>query len=106
MQATPTCALREVAQVLAHLGRPGGAVEADHVDAERLERGQGGADLQAHQHRAGGLDGDVDQIDRVTPASAIALGSDDGGLGLEQVLAGLDLEGVDAPRIIAAAWVW
>ena len=30
----------EVAQVLAHLGGAGGAVEADHVDAERLERGQ------------------------------------------------------------------
>jgi len=27
---------RQVAQVLAHLGRARGAVEADHVDAERL----------------------------------------------------------------------
>ncbi len=51
---------RQVAQVLAHLGGAGGAVQADHVDAERLERGQRGADLGAQQHRAGGLDGDLD----------------------------------------------
>ena len=49
----------QVAQVLAHLGRAGGAVEPDQVDAERLQRGQRGADLGAEQHRAGGLDGDV-----------------------------------------------
>ena len=49
----------EVAQVLAHLGRAGGAVEPDHVDAERLEGGEGRADLAAEQHRAGGLDGDL-----------------------------------------------
>ena len=51
--------LRQVAQVLGHLGRAGGAVEPDQVDAERLERGQRRADLAAEQHRAGGLDGDV-----------------------------------------------
>ena len=50
---------RQVAQVLAHLGRAGGAVEPDQVDAERLERGQRGPDLRAQQHRAGGLHGDV-----------------------------------------------
>ncbi len=51
--------LRQVPQVLAHLGRAGGAVEPDQVDAQRLERGQRRADLAAEQHRAGGLDGDL-----------------------------------------------
>ncbi|MGX1121635.1 hypothetical protein RKD37_006998 [Streptomyces ambofaciens] len=47
----------EVAQVLAHLGRAGGAVQADHVDAEGFQRGERGADLGAQEHGAGGLDG-------------------------------------------------
>ena len=51
---------RQVAQVLAHLGRAGGAVQADRVDAQRLERGQRSADLRAEEHGAGGLDGDLD----------------------------------------------
>ncbi len=46
---------RQVAQVLAHLGGAGRTVQADHVDAQRLQRGQGGADLGAEQHGAGGL---------------------------------------------------
>ena len=47
--------LGQRAQVLAHLGGPGGAVQPDEVDAQRLQRGQRGADLAAEQHRAGGL---------------------------------------------------
>ncbi len=63
----------QVAQVLAHLGRPGGAVQADQVDAERLQRGQRGADLAAEQHRAGGLDGHLaDQRHVARSTSAIA----------------------------------
>jgi hypothetical protein len=49
----------QVPQVLAHLRRPGGAVQPDQVDAQRLQRGQGRADLAAEQHRAGGLHGDL-----------------------------------------------
>ena len=49
----------QVAQVLAHLGGAGGAVQPDVVDAQRLQGGQRGADLRAEQHRAGGLHGDV-----------------------------------------------
>ncbi len=81
----------EVAQVLAHLGRSGGAVQADRVDAQRLQGGERGADLGAHQHRAGGLDGDLDDDRGVgSRGAAGAPRADHGGLGLQQVLAGLD----------------
>ncbi len=96
--------LGEGAQVLAHLGGPRGAVQPDEVDAERLQRGERGADLRAEQHRAGGLDGDL-RHDR-HPA---ALGghrpayAQDGRLGLQQVLAGLDDDRVRAARDETAA---
>ncbi|MGY3683781.1 hypothetical protein ACVWXU_007404 [Streptomyces sp. TE33382] len=87
----------EVAQVLAHLGGAGGAVQADHVDAERFQRGERGADLGAEQHGAGGLDGDgADQRKTAAGGRQGAPGADDGGLGLEQVLGGLHQEGVGA----------
>jgi hypothetical protein len=53
--------LAQVAQVLAHLIRPGGTVQADSVDAEGLERRERGADLGSHEHGSGGLDGHLDQ---------------------------------------------
>ena len=86
---------REVAQVLAHLGRAGGAVEPDRVDAQRLQRRQRRTDLRAHEHRARGLDRHLDHdrevlagVGQRTPRA------DDGGLGLQQVLRGLDEDGV------------
>ena len=87
----------QVAQVLAHLGGPGRAVQPDHVDAERLDRRQRRADLAAQQHGAGGFDGDVGD-DRDMPAE---LGhrparSQHRGLELQQVLAGLDEDRVGA----------
>lgn len=86
---------RQVAQVFAHLGGAGGAVQADHVDAERLQRGERGADLGAQQHGAGGLDGHgADQRDGDAERLHRAPGADDGGLGLEEVLGGLDEQGV------------
>ena len=42
--------LAEVAEVLAHLGGPGGAVDADDVGPHGVERGEGGADLGAREH--------------------------------------------------------
>ena len=93
----------EVAQVLAHLGRAGRAVEADAVDAERLERRERGADLAADQHRAGGLDGDLGEDGQVgARGRQRPLGTDDRGLGLQQVLRGLDQDGVD-PALDEAA---
>ena len=92
--------LREVAQVLAHLGGPGCAVEADHVDSERLERGQGRCDLAAHEHRARGLNRHLDE-DRQADARLDdgLLAAVDRGLGLEQVLRGLDQQSVRPPRM-------
>ena len=55
--------LPQVAEVLAHLGRAGGAVDADDVGAHRIEGGQRGTDLGAGQHRAGELHGDL-HLDR------------------------------------------
>ncbi len=87
----------EVAQVLAHLGRPGGAVQADEVDAERLQRGQRRTDLAAEEHGAGGLDRDVaDDRYLLAAVGHRALRADDRRLRLQQVLAGLDHDGVDA----------
>ena len=89
--------LRQVAQVLAHLGGAGGAVHADHVDAQRLERRERRADLRSEQHRAGELHRHL-RDDRHPPAGRRhgALGADDRGLDLQQVLGGLDEHGVDA----------
>ena len=86
-----------MAQVLAHLGGSGRAVEPDRVDAERLERGERRADLAAHQHGAGRLDGHLDE-DRQTDAAAHdrLLAPVDRRLGLQQVLRGLDEERVGA----------
>ena len=86
-----------VAQVLAHLGRPGGAVEPDEIDAQRGERRQGGADLRAEQHGAGGLDGDLGEHRQFDPGRAQrTTRPHDGRLGLQQVLRGLDQDGVRA----------
>ncbi len=87
---------REVAQVLAHLRRSGGAVESDDVDAQWLEGRQGCADLRAEQHRAGGLDGHLgDQGDLPARRGHRPAGADQCRLGLQQVLRGLDEDGVD-----------
>jgi hypothetical protein len=83
--------------VLAHLGRAGGAVEADELDAERFERGESGPDLRAEQHGAGGLDGHLHH-DRQVGAGGLqgAARADERGLGLQQVLTGLDEQCVRA----------
>ena len=89
--------LAQEAQVLAHLGRAGGAVHADHVDAQRLQSGERRTDLRAEQHRAGELHGHLrDEHDPGARGGHGPLGADEGGLGLQQVLAGLDQDGVDA----------
>ena len=87
----------QVAQVLAHLAGAGGAVQPDHVDAERLQRGQRRGDFAAEQHRPGGLDRDL-RDDRGIRGHGPhrPVGADDGRLGLQQVLAGLDDQRVGA----------
>ncbi len=83
--------------MLAHLRRPGRAVQADQVDPQRLERGQRRPDLGAEQHRAGGLHRHVDHDRQVRPGPAQRpAGTDHRGLGLQQVLRCLDQHGVHA----------
>jgi hypothetical protein len=83
--------------VLAHLGGAGGAVEADQVQSERLQRGQRRADLRAHQHGAVLLDRDLaDQHGVGAGGGDGPLGAHDRGLGLQRVLAGLDQDGLHA----------
>lgn len=87
----------EVAQVFAHLGGAGRAVQADHVDAERFERGQRGTDLGSEQHGAGGLEGQRAQHQEVAAHRLQgAPRTQHGGLGLQEVLRGLDDERVGA----------
>jgi hypothetical protein len=86
-----------VPQVLAHLGGAGGAVQPDAVDAQRLQSSERGPDLAAEQHRPGGLHGHLDDDGQVLPRRRQRpLGADDRGLGLQEVLRGLDEDGVDA----------
>ena len=78
---------RELPQMLAHLGRAGGAVEPDCVDAQRFERRQCGRDLAAHQHRAGQLDRYFDkQRQPDAQLRTRVLAPVDRGLCLEQIL--------------------
>ena len=90
--------LREVAQVLAHLGGTRGAVEADHVDAQRLQRRERRADLRAQQHGPGRLDRHRADQRQVVGAGRLlrAAGADDRGLRLKEVLGGLHQQGVGA----------
>ncbi len=91
--------LGQVTQVFAHLGGSGRAVQADQVDAERLERGERGGDLRAEKHRPGQLHGDLrDEDDPTISGGHRAARSDDRGLCLQKVLGGLHQDGVDAPR--------
>ena len=91
--------LEQVAQVLAHLGRAGGAVHPDDVDAERLDRGEPGGDVGAEQHLAGGLDGDLGHERDLAAGPAHArVGAGHRRLELEQVLAGLDQQQVGPAR--------
>ena len=89
--------LREVAEVLGHLGGTGRAVEADDVGAQRVERRERGADLGADEQAAGGLDRDLHHQRDLAPGRRHRpAGGDDRGLALEQVLHRLDEQHVDA----------
>ena len=89
--------LAKVANGLLHQVRARRAVEADNVDRHRFERRDGGGDIAADQHRAHRLNRDraedrhflAELFHRITR-------SDDRQLHLQDVLAGLDVEAVDA----------
>ena len=86
---------RQVADVLAHLGRAGGAVQAEHVGPQRVDRGQGPADLGAEQHAPGRLHGDLDlEGDLAAGGGHGPAAGDHGRLHAQQVELGLDDEQV------------
>ncbi len=91
--------LREVAQVLGHLGRTGRAVHADDVGPHCFERGERGADLGADEHAPRRLDRDLhhDRDRRRQPGAPHRRACTvDRRLRLEQVVDGLDEQHVDA----------
>src|SRR5579863_2406237 len=82
---------------IVHFDRPGGAVQADDIHIERLERGERGADFCSQQHRPGGFERDLNR-DREALASLLH-GFEYAGqrsFGLEQVLRSLDQQNIDA----------
>ena len=88
---------RQIADRIVHLLRPGRAVQPDHIDVERLERGQRRADLRAQQHRAGFLQRDLHRHRQPLPGFPHRFEHADGrDLGLQQVLRGLDQQHIDA----------
>ena len=90
--------MRQVAEVFAHFFGAGGAVQADHVDAERLQGGEGRPDFRPEQHGAGGFHGDVaDDGQAVADLGEGFLAAVDGGLDLEEVLGGFDEDAVRSP---------
>ena len=90
--------MRQVAEVFAHFVGAGGAVQADHVDAERLQGGEGRPDFRPEQHGAGGFHGDVaDDGQAVADLGEGLLAAVDGGLDLEEILGGFDEDAVRSP---------
>ena len=88
---------REVAQRFVHEIGAGRAVEPDAVQIERGERGQRRADLAADQHLPGRLDRDgAEDRQRDAGLAAGVLAGDDRRLALQEVVDGLDQQGVDA----------
>ena len=89
--------LAEVAQVLLHLGRSGGAVDAEHVGSHRAHRDDCRADLRADQHPAGRLHRHLDLQRHLAPRRLHRpAAGDHRRFDLEQVHARLDDEQIDA----------
>ena len=88
--------LTEIANVLLHLFGTSGAVQPEHINREGLENGHHSGNIRPNQHRAGGFHG---HADHQRPALAgFAEGGFDplqGGLDLEDVLAGFNNEQID-----------
>ena len=89
--------LRQVADRVAHQVRTGRAVEADDVDAHRLERRERAADVGAEQHAARRVERDraLDRDDAAGARERLAA-RQNLGLHLEDVLRGLEDEHVGA----------
>ena len=88
--------LAEVAHVLLHLLGAGGAVEAEHIDGERLQNRHHCGDVGTHEHCAGGFHGDAHhQGPTLAGALEGLLNALQCRLDLQHVLAGLHDEQID-----------
>ncbi len=96
-QARPV--LRQPFHMLRHFRRAGGAVEAEAVDVEGMQRGRGGGDVGADEERAGGLHRHLHHDRQLRAALGVGdLRAVDRRLDLQRVLAGLDQERIRATR--------
>src|SRR5215211_2988739 len=84
--------LAEVADGVAHVLGAGGAVQADHVDVERGERGQHRLDVGPEEHLPAVREERDACLDRQAATGELErlAGAEDRGLDLEDVLGGLD----------------
>ena len=85
--------------MLTHLGRACRAVQPNHVNTKGFKGGQGRAYFASHEHRSRGLDRNLNK--NWQPSATFdngLLAAVDCSLGLQQVLAGLDHEGIAASR--------
>ena len=90
------CVLGQVPHRFAHVLGPGGAVQSNDVDLERLERRHGAGDVGAQQHAPADVERDLG-LDRKAPSDLREelLNSRDRCLHLEDVLRSLDQQQID-----------
>ena len=87
----------KIADGIVHLHRSGSAVQADHIHLERLECGQRGADFGAEQHRARGFKCYLNRDRQALPCFLHRVEyAYQRGFCLQQVLASLDQQNIDA----------
>ncbi len=106
-EGLPAGAAEEM-HVLHHLLGPGGAVQSDHVQVVGVQGGQRRGDLRPQEHGPGGLHRDLHhEREPPTRRGHGVAAPDDGCLGLEKILTGLDQEDIGAavhqpPRLLGA----
>ena len=90
----------------AHVLGTGGAIHAQHINRQRLKRGQSAGDIGAEEHAPAHVQRDLHlQRDALPACAEVAVDAVDGGFDLEDVLAGLQQQQVgaaldQAPRLL------
>ena len=85
----------EITHGVIHLARAGGAVQADDIHIEGLQRGERRADLGSQQHGSGGFQGDLHGHRQALAGKLHGVENcSQGGFGLQDVLAGFDQKNV------------
>ena len=75
---------------LAHVLRPGGAIQADHIDIQPFQDRQRGADIRTQQHAPGGIQRHLRLNGQINAALGKRLvNTSDGGAHFQNVLRGL-----------------